>query len=78
ARRSAAALALDPIPASKVLSDPLEFAEFDKHNFRIRGIEEAFAHAIREERELLARAARRGDAMDLWHVAKAGRDEISR
>ncbi|MGI9075429.1 MAG: hypothetical protein ACR2JB_29835, partial [Bryobacteraceae bacterium] len=32
ARRSAAALALDPIPASKVLSDPLEFAEFDKHN----------------------------------------------
>ncbi|MGI9073139.1 MAG: hypothetical protein ACR2JB_17940, partial [Bryobacteraceae bacterium] len=35
ARRSAAALALDPIPASKVLSDPLEFAEFDKHNYRV-------------------------------------------
>jgi hypothetical protein len=32
ARRSAAALALDPIPASKVQSDPLEIAEFDKHN----------------------------------------------
>jgi hypothetical protein len=32
ARRSAAALALDPIPASKAHSDPLEFAEFDKHN----------------------------------------------
>jgi hypothetical protein len=32
ARRSQAALALDPIPASKVQSDPLEFAELDKHN----------------------------------------------
>jgi hypothetical protein len=32
ARRSAAALALDPIPASKVKSDPLEIAELDKHN----------------------------------------------
>jgi hypothetical protein len=36
ARRSAAALALDPIPASKVQSDPLEIAEFDKHNCGIR------------------------------------------
>jgi len=33
ARRSQAALALDPIPASKVQSVPLEFAELDKHNF---------------------------------------------
>jgi hypothetical protein len=33
ARRSQAALALDPIPASKVQSDPLEFAELDKHNY---------------------------------------------
>jgi len=32
ARRSQAALALDPIPASKVQSDPLQFAELDKHN----------------------------------------------
>lgn len=32
ARRSQAALALDPIPASKVQSVPLEFAELDKHN----------------------------------------------
>jgi hypothetical protein len=32
ARRSQAALALDPIPAAKVQSDPLEIAEFDKHN----------------------------------------------
>ncbi len=32
ARRSLAALALDPIPASKVQSVPLEFAELDKHN----------------------------------------------
>ena len=32
ARRSKAALALDPIPASKVQSDPLEIAELDKHN----------------------------------------------
>jgi len=35
ARRSQAALALDPIPASKVQSVPLEFAELDKHNFVI-------------------------------------------
>jgi hypothetical protein len=34
ARRSQAALALDPIPASKVQSVPLEFAELDKDNFR--------------------------------------------
>jgi hypothetical protein len=33
ARRSQAALALDPIPASKAQSDPPEIAEFDKHNF---------------------------------------------
>jgi hypothetical protein len=33
ARRSQAALALDPIPASKAQSDPLQFAEIDKHNF---------------------------------------------
>ena len=32
ARRSQAALALDPIPASKAQSDPLEIAELDKHN----------------------------------------------
>ena len=32
ARRSNAALALDPLPASKVQSDPPEIAEFDKHN----------------------------------------------
>jgi hypothetical protein len=34
ARRSNTALALDPLPASKVLSDPLKIAELDKHNFR--------------------------------------------
>jgi hypothetical protein len=33
ARRSQAALALDPIPASKAQSDPLQFAEIDKHNY---------------------------------------------
>jgi hypothetical protein len=32
ARRSQAALALDPILASKVHSDPLGIAELDKHN----------------------------------------------
>jgi hypothetical protein len=32
ARRSQAALALDPLPASKVQSDPPEIAEFDMHN----------------------------------------------
>jgi hypothetical protein len=32
ARRSQAALALDPLPASKVQSDPHEIAELDKHN----------------------------------------------
>ena len=32
ARRSNAALALDPLPASKAQSDPLQIAEFDKHN----------------------------------------------
>ncbi len=31
-RRSQAALALDPLPASKVQSDPRTIAEFDKHN----------------------------------------------
>ncbi len=35
-RRSQAALALDPLPASKVQSDPRTIAEFDKHNFRER------------------------------------------
>jgi hypothetical protein len=34
ARRSQTALALDPLPASKVQSDPPEIAEFDKHNFK--------------------------------------------
>jgi hypothetical protein len=29
------ALALDPIPASKVQSAPHQFAEFDKHNWRM-------------------------------------------
>jgi hypothetical protein len=41
ARRSPAALALDPLPASKVQSDPPEIAEFDKHNLpsgTLRGI----------------------------------------
>jgi hypothetical protein len=33
ARRSQAALALDPLPASNVQSDPPEIAEFDKHNY---------------------------------------------
>jgi len=32
ARRSQAALALDPLPASKVQSAPLQFAELDRHN----------------------------------------------
>jgi hypothetical protein len=32
ARRSQAALALNPIPASKVQSNPFQIAEFDKHN----------------------------------------------
>jgi hypothetical protein len=32
ARRFQAALALDPLPASKVQSGPLEFADIDKHN----------------------------------------------
>jgi hypothetical protein len=32
ARRSTAALALDPLPAPKVQFRPLEIAEFDKHN----------------------------------------------
>ncbi len=32
ARRSQAALALDPIPASKVQADPIQIAELDKHN----------------------------------------------
>ena len=32
AKRSQAALALDPLPASKVQSEPPEIAEFDKHN----------------------------------------------
>jgi hypothetical protein len=35
ARRSQAALALDPLPASKVHSDPLEIAELDKHNSNV-------------------------------------------
>jgi hypothetical protein len=35
ARRSQAALALDPLPASKVQSDPPEIAEFDKHNSKV-------------------------------------------
>ncbi len=35
ARRFQAALALVPIPASKVLSAPLEIAELDKHNCAI-------------------------------------------
>ena len=34
ARRSQAALALDPLPASKVHSDPLQIAELDKDNLR--------------------------------------------
>jgi hypothetical protein len=46
ARRSAAALALDPIPASKVQSDPLEFAEFDKHNSFV-GTEQSGANKSR-------------------------------
>jgi hypothetical protein len=37
ARRSQAALALDPIPASKAQSDPLEIAELDKHNSNAQG-----------------------------------------
>ena len=32
ARRFKAALALDPLPASKVQSGPLQFADIDKHN----------------------------------------------
>ena len=32
ARRFQAALALDPLPASKLQSDPLEIAEVDKHD----------------------------------------------
>lgn len=32
ARRSQAALSLDPLPASKVQSAPLQFAELDRHN----------------------------------------------
>jgi hypothetical protein len=35
ASRSQAALVLEPIPASKVQSVPLEFAELDKHNSAI-------------------------------------------
>src|SRR5947209_13261330 len=33
ARRSSPALALDPLPASKVQSHPLQIAELDTHNF---------------------------------------------
>ena len=44
ARRSNTALALNPLPASKVLSDPLEIAELDKHNLAQR-IEEASCSA---------------------------------
>jgi hypothetical protein len=36
ARRSQAALALDPIPASKVQSAPRQIAELDKHNANLR------------------------------------------
>jgi hypothetical protein len=35
ARRSPAALALGPIPASEVQSEPSQFAELDKHNLAI-------------------------------------------
>jgi hypothetical protein len=35
ARRFEDALALDPIPASKVQSAPLQIAELDKHNKHI-------------------------------------------
>jgi hypothetical protein len=44
ARRSQAALALDPIPASKVQSVPLEFAELDKHNSKRRSAKFAGAN----------------------------------
>lgn len=37
ARRSTAALALDPLPASKVQLCPLQFAELDKDNSLITG-----------------------------------------
>ena len=36
-RRSQAALALDPLPASKVQSGPLKFPDIDKHNRSNRG-----------------------------------------
>src|SRR6476619_2947722 len=36
ARRSNAALALDPLPASKVQPDPRQFAELDTHNSKTR------------------------------------------
>ena len=36
ATRSQAALALDPLPASKVQCVPLEIAEIDKHNISRR------------------------------------------
>lgn len=38
ARRSTTALALDPLPASKVQLRPLQIAEFDKHNSDARNI----------------------------------------
>jgi hypothetical protein len=51
ARRSAAALALDPIPASKVQSDPLEIAEFDKHN-SFRGASAGFESTLGADRAI--------------------------
>ena len=36
ARRSHAALALNPLPASEVQSDPPEIAELDTHNYEMQ------------------------------------------
>ena len=57
ARRSQAALALDPLPALKVQSAPYQIAELDKHN--MNGLEQG-ASAMRRRAQQLMRAVRSG------------------
>ena len=51
ARRFQAALALDPIPASKVQSAPRQFAELDTHNSKSHHcLASAFADTLKSAR----------------------------
>ena len=47
ARRSTAALALDPLPASKVQLCPLQFAELDKHNLALAAVPSGLSAPIK-------------------------------